>query len=30
MRALEEPALDRQILELKSSVARIAELLEKE
>jgi hypothetical protein len=30
MRSLEEPALDRQILELKSSVARIAELLEKE
>jgi hypothetical protein len=30
MRSLSEPALDQQILELKSSVARIAELLEKE
>jgi hypothetical protein len=30
MRSLAEPALDQQILELKSSVARIAELLEKE
>lgn len=30
MRSLGEPALDQQILELKSSVARIAELLEKE
>ena len=30
LRSLGEPALDQQILELKSSVARIAELLEKE
>jgi hypothetical protein len=30
LRSLGEPALDQQILELKSSVARIAELLEKD
>jgi hypothetical protein len=30
MRSLDEPALDRQLLELKSTVLRIAELLEKE
>lgn len=30
LRSLAEPALDQQILELKSTVLRIAELLEKE
>jgi hypothetical protein len=30
LRSLGEPALDQQLMELKSSVARIAELLEKE
>ena len=30
LRSVEEPALDQQILELKSTVLRIAELLEKD